>query len=219
MNRTTRWISIAALGASMLGCATQETQTKSGIPGFLGDYSMLKEEKDAAGDPVRRYVSPRLAPGAYQKLMLDAVQFYPAPQASEYVDMKTYNDVRNYVEMQMRSKLAAKVPLASAPGPGVVRVRTAITSVAAETPGLKPYEVLPIGMAFSAIRGRGKDAVLGIEVELLDSVTGERVGAAVRRGTGEHLGSDESKLTLEHLRPLLDKWTDAGAQFAAEKIR
>lgn len=218
MNRTTRWMSIAALAAAVVGCASQET-TKSDVPGFLGDYSMLKDEKDAAGEPVKRYLSPKFAPGAYQKLLLDAVQFYPAPQTSEYVDMKTYNDVRNYVEAQMRSKLAAKVPLATTPGPGVVRVRTAITSVAAESPGLKPYEVLPIGMAFSAIKGRGKDATLGLEVELLDSVTGERVGAAVRRGTGEHLGSDEKTLTLEHLKPLLDKWTDAGAQFAAEKLK
>ena len=210
---------MAALGAAVLGCATQETQTKSEIPGFLGDYSMLKEQKDASGEPVRRYVSSKLAPGAYQKLLIDAVQFYPAPQTSEFVDMKTYNDVRNYVEAQMRSKLGGRVPLATAPGPGVVRVRTAITAVAAETPGLKPYEVLPIGMAFSAIRGRGKDAVLGIEVDMLDSQTGERIGAAVRRGTGEHLGSDETKLTLDHLRPLLDKWTDAGAQFVAEKMK
>ena len=87
MNRTTRWMTLAAVAAAVLGCAS-EPQTppstqRQGIPGFLGDYSMLKPEKDASGEDVQRYVSPRLVPGSYQKLLLDAAQFYPAAQPSE----------------------------------------------------------------------------------------------------------------------------------------
>jgi hypothetical protein len=223
MNRTTKWVTIAALGIAVLGCASEpptQTKTQSQIPGFLGDYSMLKPEKDPSGADVQRYVNPKLAPGGpYRQLLLDAAQFYPAAQPSEYVDAKTFNDVRNYVDAQMRSKLGAKVPLATTPGPGVVRVRTAITSVATQSAEFKLYEILPISMVYSLIRGRGKEGLLGIEVELLDSQTGERLGAAVRRGTSDRFRGRDERLTLEQLRPVLDEWTDAGAQFAAEKLK
>jgi hypothetical protein len=224
MNRTTRWITIAALGVAVLGCASEPKPQSQAwpplkVPGFLGDYSMLKPEKDANGEEVMRYVNPKLAPGGpYRQLLIDAAQFYPAAQPSEYVDAKTFNDVRNYVDVQMRNKLGAKVPLASQPGPGVVRVRTAITSVDTQSAEFKVYEVLPVSMVYSLIRGRGKEGLLGIEVEMLDSQTGERLGAAVRHGTSDRFRGRDEKLTLEQLKPVLDEWTAAGAQFVAEKF-
>ena len=223
MNRTTKWMSIAALGAAMLGCATEPKPQSQPwppvkVPGFLGDYSMLKEEKDSKGEDVQRYVSPKFVPGAYKQLLIDAPQYYPAAQPSEYVDTKALNDVKNYVDVQLRDKVGAKVPLASQPGPGVVRVRTAITSVATQSPEFRLYEVLPISLVYSVIRGRGKEGVLGIEFELVDSQTGERLGAAVRRGTSDRFRGRDEPLTLEQLKPVLDEWIDTGTQFVAEKF-
>jgi hypothetical protein len=58
------------------------------------------------------------------------------------------------------------------------------------------------------------------EIELLDSVSGKPLGAAVKRGTGESVkGGEGSKLTLAHVKPLLDKWAQVAADFAASNLR
>ena len=44
-------------------------------------------------------------------------------------------------------------------------------------------------------------------------------GAAVRKGAGAKLEGDEEKLTLEQVRPLLDRWIETGSTFAAEQLR
>lgn len=205
----------SAIAVSLSGAAAAEEK----YSGFLGDYSKLAEQKDAAGETVMRYVSPAMKPGAYQKLMVDAVQFYPAPMASEEVSDRTLNDIRNYVDKGLHDKLAAKGLLATEPGPGVLRVRPAITAVASQGEGLKPYEVLPIGFLISQAKGRGREATIQIEIEVLDSVTGERVSASLRKGVGAKLERSDAKLKLSDLTPLLDKWIDAGTAFAAERLK
>ncbi len=204
---------LAAVTFASAGYAAEENS------GFLGDYSALKEEKDAAGDTVQRYMNPKLKSGAYQKVMIDHTQYYPAPKPSEQVSASTLTEISNYVDQGLRTKLGAKLALATEPGPGVIRLRPAITTVAAQTPGLKPYQMIPIAFIVSSAVGRGKEAAIQIEVEMVDSVTGERLGASVRKGVGAKLADDKAKLKLGDVKPLLDKWIDTGAAFVAERMK
>lgn len=204
-----------AIGISLSAAAVAE----EGDSGFLGDYSALTKTKDAAGDTVMRYVNPKIKPGAYQQIMIDATQYYPVPAPTKQVSAATLEEIRNYVDKGLREKLGAKVPLASQPGPGVLRVRPAITAVVPQTPGLKPYQALPIAFVVTAAKGRGKEAAINIEVEAVDSVTGERMGASVRKGTGAKLASSDAELTLADVQPLLDRWIDTGASFIASHLK
>ena len=76
MNKALSLITIVAIGAAVAGCATSSGEHS----GFLKDYSQLAPAKDATGEPVMRYVSPKLTSGAYKKVLIDPVQFYPTPQ-------------------------------------------------------------------------------------------------------------------------------------------
>jgi hypothetical protein len=54
-----------------------------------------------------------------------------------------------------------------------------------------------------------------------DSISGERLGIAVRKGTGERLKKvrqSGTELTVESLKPLLDRWADAYAKFVFENF-
>lgn len=209
-----------ALGAALLAaCASQPTSVaKDGqYSGFLGDYSGLKETKDAAGETVLRYVSPKLKPGAYQKLIIDPTQYYPAPQPTEQVSATTLEDIRRYMDKDLHDKLGARVTLTSQPGPGVLRLRPAITAAAPQTAGLKPYQYLPIAFVATSVIGRAQEARLNAEFEVVDSVTGERMGASVRQGVGAKLSGD--KLTLKDVQPLIDRWANAGASFVASQMK
>jgi hypothetical protein len=211
-----RFTVAVAIGLSIAASSLADSTQNSG---FLGDYSALKETKDAAGDTVMRYVSPKLKPGAYQKVMIDPTQYYPAAAPTKQVSAAVLNDIRNYVDKGLHDSIGAKVGLATEPGPGVLRMRPAITAVAAQTPGLKPYQVIPVAFVFTAVKGRGKEAAINIEVEVVDSMTGERLGASVRKGVGAKLASDDAQLTLTDVMPLLNKWIDTGTSFIASQMK
>jgi hypothetical protein len=217
MNKSIRWISLGALLA-VVGFA-QVSHAQEENSGFLSDYAGLKEEKDAAGETVMRYVSPKLKPGAYQKVLLDPAQYYPTPKPTEQVEAQTLAEIRNHLDKGLHAKLGAKVTLATEAGPGVLRVRPAITAVGSKAVGLKPYQVIPIAFVISSVKGRGQEATIQVEVEVTDSVTGERMGAVVRKGVGAKLASDKAKLALGNVQPLLDKWIDTGTAFVAERMK
>jgi hypothetical protein len=217
MNKSIHWVSIGALLAAVSFAQASYAQEENS--GFLSDYTVLKEEKDAAGETVMRYVSPKLKSGAYQKVLLDPAQYYPTPKPTEQVEAQTLAEIRNHLDKGLHAKLGAKVTLATEPGPGVLRVRPAITAVGAKAAGLKPYQLIPIAFVVSSVKGRGQEATIQVEVELTDSVTGERMGAVVRKGVGTKLAGDKAKLALGNVQPLLDKWIDTGTAFVAERMK
>lgn len=187
--------------------------------GFLSDYSKLTQEKDSAGETVLRYVNPALKPGDYNSAIIDPIQFYPEPKATEQVSEQTLNEIRDYMDSGLRAKMEEKMTIVTESGPGVLRIRPAITAVASQSAGLKPYELLPIGFLISSVKGRDKVAAITMEVDAVDSVTDERVGASVRKGAGAKLDSKDAQLTLEQLRPTLDRWIETGSSFMAEKLK
>lgn len=217
MKRSIKWVSMGAFMASVIlasGAHAEEIGS-----GFLGDYSALSEVRDAAGEILMRYMNPKFKPGVYQKVMIDPTQYYPAPEPTDQVSASTLTEISNYVDKGLREKLGEKVMLASEPGPDVLRMRPAITAVAPKTPGLKPYQLIPIAFIVTSLKGRGKEATIHVEVEVVDSMTGERMGASVRKGVGAKLADDKAELTLKDVQPLLDKWIDTGSALVAEYVK
>jgi hypothetical protein len=150
-------------------------------------------------------------------VLLDPIQYYPAPQPTEQVQTKTLNDIRNFMDNGLRKGIAARIPLATEPGPGVLRLRFAITAVGTEEAALKPYQYIPVAFLVTAATGRAVDAKIAVEIEAVDSVTGERMGAAVREGRGAQLKGKE--LTLADVQAQLGKWLDTGTAFLAQTLK
>ncbi|MGE5320962.1 MAG: DUF3313 domain-containing protein [Hyphomicrobiaceae bacterium] len=217
MHKAVQFVSMGALLASFTLMAASTALAENS--GYLGDYAALKEVKDAAGNTVMRYVNPKLKPGMYKAVMIDPTQYYPAPKPSEQVSSRTLTDISNYLDKGLRDTLGAKVMIVSEPGPGVLRIRPAITAVAPKNAGLKPYQMIPVAFVVSSVAGRGKEANIEVEVDVVDSVTGERMGASVRKGVGAKLASDKAALTLTDVQPLLDRWIDSGSAFVAEQMK
>jgi len=152
--------------------------------GFLGKYDGLKKgPKDGVAE---RYLKKDVDFKKYSRIMLDSVVFFLAEDA-EYKgisaeDMKELTDTFNKAAVDALGK---SYPLVGEAGPDVMRVRVAITKLKPSKPGSATLTtVMPVGLALSFIKKgtTGEFAGVGstgIEVELLDSVTNERIGAAV----------------------------------------
>jgi hypothetical protein len=103
-------------------------------------------------------------------------------------------------------------------------MRAAITGAKDEKAALAPYEYIPIAFVITTAREaagvRAKDATVYAEAEMLDSVSGEWLGGVVKKGTGEAVtGGKSGQMTLEEVKPLLDKWARLAADFVGSSLR
>jgi len=155
--------------------------------GFLKDYSKLEAGKDTLGVDRRAWKDPAFTGEKYQKILVEPAVFHPAPKASDRVSMQTLNEIRDYATAAVRNSLGKSIPLADKPGPGVARLRIALTAASVDT-GLKPYQLLPIGLAVTAATtatGTAKhDVKLAVETEVTDSESGKILWMGVREAKG-----------------------------------
>ena len=224
MRRTslTTLSAVALTGLLMFSCAGGKP-TADQYSGFLQDYSQVQKTKSPKGDPVLRFISPRLRGGNYSKIIIEPVQYYPEPKPSENVSAEILDQIQRYFDQAIRREAAERMSVVESPGPGVTRLRVALTGVGSKAEGLKPYQFIPVAMVLTGARaattGHPEQAVLYMEAELSDSVSGERLGIAIKGGTGERIkkirGSGR-QVTLESLQPLLDRWAEAAVESLQE---
>ena len=180
--------------------------------GWLKDYNGLETYQDALGTTVMRKASPKLTPQNYNAVLLEKIELYPKPQPTDAVSASTLEGVAKYADAQIREILGSQVKIVSAPGPGVARVRVALTGAAVEKEGLKPYQFIPVAFVLTAASratsGAPHRATVAVEAEVTDSVSGELLLVGVRHGKGETFDGD--KVTTDSLKPLIGKWL-AGA--------
>lgn len=181
--------------------------------GYLKDYSGLEAYEDAKGNTVMRKTDARLNPQNYKAVLLEKVTLYPAPQPTDAVSADTLEGIAEYADAELRDMVGQQVKLVDKAGPGVATLRLAITGAAPEKEGLKPYQYIPVAFVLTTVKraatGTPRQAKLMIEAEITDSMTGERLLAAVREGKGKTLDGD--KVTLESLKPLLSEWMEGAA--------
>jgi hypothetical protein len=206
------------------GCASSKTVPKSEFSGYLGDYSLLKPAKDSSGHEVLRWLSPKLKPNAYSKMILDPIVFYPAPKATQQVSQKTLDQIASYLNKAANKQVGKAIKLTNKPGPGVLRLRIAITGAATENEALKGYEYIPIALIVAGVSTatgeRDREAYIVLESELLDSQTGERLGMSVRKDIAKKLlKNDKQQLTLADVKPMLDDLALQAHNFVEHTIK
>lgn len=224
MNRIEKIFAALFMALLISGCATSTTVPKEQFSGYLGDYSKLKLVKDETGHDVLRWKSRKLKRGRYSKLILDPIVFYPAPRPSSQVSINTLYDMRKYMDKTWVREVGKVITLTNKPGPGVLRLRTAITGATTVAEGLKGYEYIPVALVVSgataAAGGRNREAFVVIEAELIDSRTGERLVMGVRKHKAEKLlENDKEQLTLGHVRSMLNQLAVAARKFVETTIK
>ena len=148
--------------------------------------------------------------GVYDKVLLESVSVYSLDaKANKVIATKSTDYLRDGVHQLLKEKGI----LATEPGPTVLRYNMAITGVEKTKEELKAHNVIPVSALF-----RGAQEVSGkvasyidamFEAELVDSVTGERVAATVRKGIGETSKRSGDELEFDDVKPTLDGWLES----------
>jgi hypothetical protein len=206
--RIDHWVTAVSASIFLLAgpVVAQDGSSKFKPSGFLGNaYSQMTEAQSPSGQTVKRWIAPEIKPGAYESILIEPNVFYPQPKSTQQVSAQTLKDINAYFSEAVKRELTGLFKFASEPGPKTLRLRTAITSVAAKDMGLKPWQLLPI--AFIATGGKtSSDASLAAEYEVQDTDTGKVVAVGMREGTGVQLKTATAALTLADVKPVIDAW-------------
>jgi hypothetical protein len=190
------------------------TQTDTKAPpgpqysGFLQDYAKLKAAPDREG--VMLYVNPSMKSRAHTRIMFHPVEVYVSPSA-EYKGIQP-DALKRMTDEFLASFKRALTPgyeIVTAPGPGVLEVRTAITGLQTVKPGMTPIDFLPIKAVFNAGRAAaGKSpnvAELTAEMEVLDGDK-NRLAAVVANRKGDKTLQQGEQITWAHLQAISEYW-------------
>lgn len=174
MKKTNGMMVIAAVVLlGVCGCGSEMAKT-----GFLSDYSKLKAESDSS----YRYLDKQTA-SRYTSFIIDpvAVHFKDGGKAVEKksegkLTGQEVKDLTNYFHAAILTAVGESgAKIAYQPGPGVARIRVALTDIE-ETGALN---VLPQASLLGV--GVGSAAM---EAEVVDSVTGKQIAAVVESQKG-----------------------------------
>ena len=215
-----RLMVVGVCAVAFTACAHSEQAGgfgKAEPSGFLSDYSKLHAAADET-EATLVYSTPDKAEfKSYTKVWLEPVQVWRGEKsAAKDLDEEDANHVSQFLWSRVNEELSKDYAMTPAAGPGVMRVRIAITEAGKGVPFL---DNLTAAYPSTAVMSRGKKAITGtqtlvgkasIEVEVTDSQTGELLGAAVdRRGGGKYAWK------------ALNKWEDfeAAPTYWAKKFR
>jgi hypothetical protein len=165
---------IVASAALLVSCAAPVRQPEQS--GFLSDYSGLQKVEG------NRLLFASGKMGQYSGFIIDPVMMlYRPPEEDRMFSDKELTGLQEYFHKSAEEALTKGdgYEVVSDPGPGVARLRIAITDVD-DTVG-----VLNVTM-YTKITGAGLGGLAG-EGELVDAVTGEQIVAAIRWGSGSRV--------------------------------
>jgi hypothetical protein len=225
--KTVRGCLAATLLAVTLGCsaAPKPADTAPGVKkiaagqefsGFLKNYEQLKPNSNLgenaltfAGTEARKNLR------SYFAIVVDPVEVYIATDADA---TKVNEDARlaltNYFQHALVAAVEDAFPPVDKAGPLTLRLRAALVGVdvgGQVAPGDAPTDAQPLERALNI----GK---VGVEMELVDSVTGERIAAMVDRsnlGAGAEVGAVQFSRVekFEAARHAFDEWASRVREF------
>jgi hypothetical protein len=169
------------------GCAAKPQET-----GFLSTYKNLGPVEGSSTS--LRYIASADELGRYSSIVVDPIttHFYDETTAEKLKPEDIQHLEQFFYAQLVKDLQAAGFAIVSTPGPGVARLRIAITNLKAGTPALN---VIPQTKLTGL--GLGQTAAEG---EMVDSVSGVQLAAAVKSDTGSRFSFSG-----------LSKWSDVEA--------
>jgi len=205
---------------AMAGCASKVAAPDQ-FSGFLKDYSGLQQTTSATGKPTLRWVDPSYNPDNYDSIIWTPITYYPEPKPNTQIGKRTLDELRNYTNDKLKAAVAQRKQIVTTPGKHSLIFRGAITGVSSQKEGLQFYEVVPVALVVAgtqmATGHRTMDTHLFFEGELIDAATNKPVVKVVRKGEGKELANENTPLTFQTLKQVVDDMATDATMFDVNK--
>jgi Protein of unknown function (DUF3313) len=181
---------VVAVGiVGLTACPTTRQTRTVERSGFLGDYSQLRE--GGSGEAQLVYIKPGVPWARYDKMQIDPVTIWTSGDSS----LANVSDAErqllvDYLDASLRNSLGQSYTLVDRPEANTLRLRVAITDAKGARVALNTVsKIVPQLRVLTTVGGLASGTQVlvgraGVEAELLDGVTDERLAAAVDRRAG-----------------------------------
>jgi hypothetical protein len=189
MNRFVSIVILLAFALTALACAGTRGRRKAPEEsGFLRDYSQLTEDKDRAAK--LSYVDQNADWGSFDAIWIESVSIWANDKTSK-VKPEDHEMLVAFFYNALHEELSKDFRIADGPGPGVLQFRAALTETKGANVPLKAVTtIVPQLKLISTLVGTSADIVVTVgeatlEAEILDSMTKQRLAAAVDQQAGK----------------------------------
>lgn len=197
MNRSSKRLAgfACGLGALALGMISGCATATLAPTGFLSDYSKLQKVEEGW----MRYVSPQLR--EYKAFMIDPVEIRIK---RDTLDPSKRAEIARYMRDAIARVLRESgCTLVTEAGVGTGRFRVVITDVQESKWYLNIHPA-------TKVTGVGRGGA-SMEAEVVDSVTGAQLAAAIRRGQGKQFELNPFS-TIDDVKAVIDQWAAAAVE-------
>lgn len=160
----------------------------------------------------------------YNEVLLDPLQFIRQENGQWYLlTANEQNEIGRYYHATFQRELINHgVKIATAPGPGVLRVQAAITNFDLTRPDPKLRDLLPAKIAINVTREViGKEPYLlrvGSMAQLLDSQSGKLLVRVMDARESPDTTHKESPITAGEMAKMIDQWAAGRAKQLADNL-
>ena len=184
---------IAVMGVAVAvaanGCALTRQTRNVERSGFLGDYSQLRE--GGRGEAKLVYMREGANWASYDKILIEPVTIWASSlEGLASVAEEDQQLLADYLDESLRHSLGQDYRLVDREEPNTLRLRVAITDAkGARVIANTVSKIVPQLRVLTTAGGLGAGTQVlvgraGVEAEILDALTGERLAAAVDRRAG-----------------------------------
>ena len=151
MNLYQTILASSAVSVALLlgGCATSGGSGASGEPAYAGFLSHPERLKPVAeGSSALVWIDPKVDFGKYNKFLIERIQVQLADGGTKSIDPTELKDLTDYFYNAIVKALDPPYKIVSKPGPGVLRVRIAITNL---VPTQTEYSVAALVIPYATV--------------------------------------------------------------------
>ena len=196
-NNGNLFLSLILLGLFALtqfGCGGAGEAARTG---FLKDYSQLEPHPEVDGR--FRYINPNIDASKYNKFIVDPVAINLSKEGrEENIDAKEMKKLAKYFRKRIAVELNKGYQIVKRPGPNVIRIRTSISEVDKTNPFLNIHPG-------TKLMGGGLGGA-GAEMEVVDSVNGQTIAAAIDNQKGSRLSIGAGLTWYGHAEEVMENW-------------
>ena len=207
-------IALATAAVIVAACATTRQSRGTGeASGFLGDYSNLR--KGSKDEPQLIFIRPDVDWARYEMIHIESVTLWRNEKTDD-VPEEEQQILTDFLFHALHEQLTQDYEIVDEPGPNVLQLRAAITEAKGSKAVMNTItSVIPQLRLLTTIVGMSAGTSVlvgkaGLEGEITDSMTGERLMAALdqRQGT-------------KAVRGGVKTWSDVklASEFWAERLR
>jgi hypothetical protein len=206
----------------LLTACSSQTVEEEEYGGFLPNYKQLAKMESTDGVEILGWRKPGLHLADYHAIVIAPVILSPDAQIGDRIPAAELKDMRKTLHAKMVEEVSKVMEIAAEPAPGVILYSLALSGAAAVDRNLRWFEYTPITFTASKIAsasGNRDDVVeLWVEAKWTDSVTGELLASAIRKGQSKDtVGADET-VDADHVSSLLEQWANS-SRISLQKLR